>query len=482
MKIIIIIVFTLTVSLLQNNNFVFSQNSTTWQKVFEGPIGGDDGFEAVVSDDFGNSYLLGYARLPATTGFWIVKVNPFGDTIWTKIIGGYGTGQGAVTGVVTSDGGIIFAGERDTTCTIRLSANCDVIWNIKYPISQSFQPSHISNIIKTSDNGYIMCGRIFAQTKGCIYKIDSMGNLQWQKFHSAKFQKRYNKVIEIEGGYLIDGQANVGQGIINTVLIKLDYVGEIVWEREFRPFMYGFFPETIIQVNNSYWIFGTKLSGLVFLKFDTIGNIIDTVSINSPIKKSDSFRDAFKIHNNCFIVTSLRWGPTTNDTDYAEVKKIDSLGNILASRLITGYEYTDMMHSNKTTNGDIIIAGLMYYWQRGTNANGYAVRMDSNLNYPPVSIQNLSSPIEKNYYLYQNYPNPFNPKTVISFLIENKSNVELLIYNTKGELITKLLNKSFNQGKYSIHWDATSLPTGTYFITLLAEKKFIKTIKTILLK
>lgn len=463
---------------------ICNSQSITWQKVYEGPFTQDEGFLDIVGDGLGNSYLLGYEQIQNTSAFWIVKINQYGDTIWTKIFGGYGNGQGAISGVSTTDGGVIFTGGNDTAFTMRLSANGDILWNKKYPLQLGFQYVNLSDIIKTSDGGYIMCGKIFAQTKGCIFKIDSSGNLQWYKVHSAGFQKRYTKIIETDVGYLIDGEADMNQGLTYTVLLKINYNGDTIWERQFRPFTWGFFPSTMFRINNSYWIFGTRNTGLTFVKFDTSGYLTDSISINSPINKHDSFRDALKIHSNNFIITSLRWGPTTSDTDFAEVKKIDSLGNIHASKLITGYAFTELSQSKIETNGDLIFAGYMYYWHRnsGTNPNGYAVRTDSNLSYPPVSIINHSDFIEKNYNLYQNYPNPFNPETVISFDVPEKNNIQITIYNSKGDLVYNLINKSFNTGKYSITWNGTNFPSGIYFINLRVNGKSIKAIKAILLK
>ncbi|MCK5050229.1 MAG: T9SS type A sorting domain-containing protein [Candidatus Cloacimonetes bacterium] len=44
------------------------------------------------------------------------------------------------------------------------------------------------------------------------------------------------------------------------------------------------------------------------------------------------------------------------------------------------------------------------------------------------------------YGLHQNYPNPFNPSTSISFALEEESNVEVIVYNIKGEKIKTIFN------------------------------------------
>jgi len=62
------------------------------------------------------------------------------------------------------------------------------------------------------------------------------------------------------------------------------------------------------------------------------------------------------------------------------------------------------------------------------------------------------------------YPNPFNPTTTISFTIKEKENIQLDIYNLKGQKITTLLNATCEAGINTITWDAVAQPTGIYFI------------------
>lgn len=52
-----------------------------------------------------------------------------------------------------------------------------------------------------------------------------------------------------------------------------------------------------------------------------------------------------------------------------------------------------------------------------------------------------------------NSPNPFNPSTTISFSIQNDSEVELSIYNIKGQKVKTLANNHYGEGIHSIIWD-----------------------------
>jgi beta-glucosidase len=66
------------------------------------------------------------------------------------------------------------------------------------------------------------------------------------------------------------------------------------------------------------------------------------------------------------------------------------------------------------------------------------------------------------FYLAPNYPNPFNPKTVISYQLPVTSEIELSIYNIIGQKIAILVSEKQPAGSYSVQWDASDFPSGTY--------------------
>ena len=90
----------------------------------------------------------------------------------------------------------------------------------------------------------------------------------------------------------------------------------------------------------------------------------------------------------------------------------------------------------------------------------------------PVNTTQEQKPGNENitheFSLMQNYPNPFNPLTSISFVIAEKSNVKLVIFNTAGAEIQTIFNGDLEKGTHSFVWDATSYPSGVYFYRLEA--------------
>ena len=81
------------------------------------------------------------------------------------------------------------------------------------------------------------------------------------------------------------------------------------------------------------------------------------------------------------------------------------------------------------------------------------------------------------YGLHQNYPNPFNPSTSISFNLDEDSNVELFIYNVKGEKIKSIFNDHVYADQVnSAIWDGNDsngkqVSSGVYFYKLITDTK-----------
>jgi len=89
--------------------------------------------------------------------------------------------------------------------------------------------------------------------------------------------------------------------------------------------------------------------------------------------------------------------------------------------------------------------------------------------------------------LKQNYPNPFNPVTSIDFAIPSAAQVEIVIYNLKGQLISTLTDAFFQAGHHSVKWagkdeNGNNVSSGIYFYRLKTDDGISITRKMMLLK
>lgn len=90
------------------------------------------------------------------------------------------------------------------------------------------------------------------------------------------------------------------------------------------------------------------------------------------------------------------------------------------------------------------------------------------------------------FVLHQNYPNPFNPITTLSYILPEKSYVNITIYDMLGREVKKLVSGELVSGYHKAIWDATNddgnpVSAGVYLCQIEAGE-FVQTRKMLLLK
>jgi len=86
-----------------------------------------------------------------------------------------------------------------------------------------------------------------------------------------------------------------------------------------------------------------------------------------------------------------------------------------------------------------------------------------------------------------NYPNPFNPTTTISFSLPESGNVEISVFNIKGQQVRTLVNSQFDKGTHNVVWNGdnetgSSVASGVYLYKLNVNGKDKAVKKCLLLK
>ncbi len=133
----------------------------------------------------------------------------------------------------------------------------------------------------------------------------------------------------------------------------------------------------------------------------------------------------------------------------------------------------------------------------GESINGtddfWSIDSSQNSGYPILSAEpplpNIEDEQEQVRQLSQingNYPNPFNPVTTIKFSQAESGDVDLTIYNLRGQRVRTLLNKTMSKGDHSVVWNGTDdrdqyVSSGVYLIKLNTNRN-TDTTKCILMK
>ncbi|NOR44435.1 MAG: T9SS type A sorting domain-containing protein, partial [Candidatus Delongbacteria bacterium] len=127
----------------------------------------------------------------------------------------------------------------------------------------------------------------------------------------------------------------------------------------------------------------------------------------------------------------------------------------------------------------------------GGDAEGYfyykitAVDIDTNesdtSNEVKINPSGIEGYLPLTTELHQNYPNPFNPDTKINFTTAQAGSVKLFVYNSKGEMVSKLIETELQRGYHSINFDGSKFVSGVYYYILsTSEQTFVN--KMVLLK
>lgn len=129
--------------------------------------------------------------------------------------------------------------------------------------------------------------------------------------------------------------------------------------------------------------------------------------------------------------------------------------------------------------------GTYYYWLEAANLDG------TNTLHGPVSIAldfdyHSDMVIPLTTEISSVFPNPFNPSTTITYSLDHRSDVEITIYNARGQKIRQLVKGNRTPGNYKVTWNGTdeanrACSSGSYLIVMHVGKE-VYTSKAVLLK
>jgi hypothetical protein len=209
---------------------------------------------------------------------------------------------------------------------------------------------------------------------------------------------------------------------------------------------------SVSEANNDIFTVSTGASNLEMHQFDDI-----------PAKPEALNSTSYYNH------PKLYWN-ANNEPDIDNYK-IFKDGNYLATTSNT--YYVDNSEIVYTIGGGNIKTYASYKINAVDNSSNTSVFSDSKhvvingiTSAEKIAADEVIENVIETYELFSNYPNPFNPSTNISYQIPNDGFVNLVVYNALGQKVAELVNQEQTNGKYTVKFNASNLPSGVYIYKL----------------
>ncbi|HEY6435328.1 MAG TPA: M28 family peptidase [Ignavibacteriaceae bacterium] len=220
--------------------------------------------------------------------------------------------------------------------------------------------------------------------------------------------------------------------------------------------------DLIIHFNQSYYL---KMSKLSIGTVATLAQMTDIVPVEM-VTFTASIRNS---------TVQLLWSTASelNNRGFEIERSVNSDDNFVTVGFVSGKgSSTEINYYSFTDDPQLSGVNQIYYRLK-------QIDFDGTFSYTDIVNVNYDVPAE--FVLDQNYPNPFNPSTTINYFVPKESFVSIKVYDFLGREVTTLVNETNSTGSYDINFDASNLPSGTYFYTLITDY-YLATRKMIVLK
>ncbi|MEO0086058.1 MAG: hypothetical protein ABIK37_05450 [candidate division WOR-3 bacterium] len=207
-----------------------------WRSVIGGAGSENDRFEDVGLDRSGNVFFAGRCWR-ATEDVVMAKYAPGGGLLWMKFFDG--GMDDAAEAVVVDDSGCLYAAgysESDRVLhllVVKLNPQGDTIWTRRYNTPDSFETRAFAMAIDSSGSVYL-AGTLIGASGGSDFltvKYDSHGNIAWTARYSGPFVNDvpYDIAVDQQHCAYVVGRTAVNSSDDDCVIVKYDSLGNEVW-------------------------------------------------------------------------------------------------------------------------------------------------------------------------------------------------------------------------------------------------------------
>ncbi len=251
------------------------------------------------------------------------------------------------------------------------------------------------------------------------------------------------------------------------ILLELEIAGRVANSVIAADFDNDLGVELAFNTHNGY-IYAMEKNGVILEGFPIETSV---TFINPPLAADFDNDDEVEIISFSSLSNLYAYNPDGSSIGFSPVPIL--LGGNTPGTIIDLDGDNDLEFMCGNASGVVIVDCKM---QKGMKMPWYTYRGNlRRTGYYPDSPTDTDDPTAPEFSteLKGNFPNPFNPTTTIAFSLAKKANVELSVYNIRGQKVKTLVSGAMDSGEHRIEWDGSdetgkSTSSGVYFYRLNA--------------
>jgi hypothetical protein len=295
----------------------------------------------------------------------LIKLNCFGDTVWTRRYGGSNEDEGHSV-QQTSDGGYIIAGSTGGRLfLVKTDSAGNSLW------TKVCEGGTVGRSVRqTNDGGYIVGGTLSKVQDMYLVKTNTLGDTLWTRaFSGPDNDEGYSVQQTSDGGYILAGYTHINRAAhweTDVYLVKTDSSGNTLWARTYGGTDWDRGASVQQTSDNGYVIVGsTQGDGytspthldIFLVKTNASGDTLWTRTYSSSQVSADAGNSVQQTTDGGYIIAGFEKLSEARGQERMYIVKTDSSGERCWHRtyrpMRKGYAYS----VQQTSDGGYVIAG-----------------------------------------------------------------------------------------------------------------------------